>query len=116
MEKPRTTPTGTGRRETWLERAGRGALALLLAALLVQAARQAVASALAKRNSVDAIRRADLFAALVLEDTYPVASEVHDLLVKTHPSDVAKIEEIKELVWAHLAIDRVLDAAAPVEG
>jgi BioD-like phosphotransacetylase family protein len=65
---------------------------------------------------VEAIRRADLFATLVHEDTYAVASEVHDLLVKTHPADVGKIEEIKELVWGHLAIDGLLDAASPIEG
>jgi BioD-like phosphotransacetylase family protein len=63
---------------------------------------------------VDAIRGADLFATLVREDTYAVASEVHDLLVKTHPSDAEKIEAIKELVWDYLEIDRVLDAARPV--
>ena len=61
---------------------------------------------------LDAIRRADLFATLVAEDTYAVASEVHDLLVKTHPSDAGKIEEIKSLLWEHLAIDRVLEVAA----
>ncbi len=33
---------------------------------------------------IDEIRWADLFATLVAEDTYEVASEVHDLLVKTH--------------------------------
>jgi len=58
-----------------------------------------------------AIRRADLFATLVQEDTYTVASEVHDLLVKTHPADVEKIELIKELVAAHLDVDRILDVA-----
>jgi uncharacterized protein len=63
---------------------------------------------------IEAIRRADLFATLVREDTYVVASEVHDLLVKTHPADREKIEEIKELVWAHLETDAVLAAAAPV--
>lgn len=63
---------------------------------------------------VEAIRRADLFATLVHEDTYVVASEVHDLLVKTHPADREKIEEIKELVWDHLAIDRVLEAAEAI--
>jgi hypothetical protein len=63
---------------------------------------------------LDAIRGADLFATLVKEDTYAVASEVHDLLVKTHPSDIEKIEAIKELVWDFLAIDGVLDAARPV--
>ncbi len=67
-----------------------------------------------RRAVLDAIRRADLFCTLVAEDTYEVASAIHDLLVKTHPSDRGKIELIKALVWEHLAIDRVLEAAAPV--
>jgi BioD-like phosphotransacetylase family protein len=60
---------------------------------------------------LDAIRAADLFATLVPEDTYKVASELHDLLVKTHPSDAGKIAEIKALLWQYLFIDRVLDVA-----
>ena len=60
---------------------------------------------------IESIRRADLFATLVPEDTYAVASEVHDLLVKTHPADLGKIEEIKALVWEYLFIDRILGAA-----
>jgi BioD-like phosphotransacetylase family protein len=63
---------------------------------------------------LDAIRRADLFATIVAEDTYAVASEVHDLLVKTHSADTGKIEMIKALVWEHLKIDRVLEAAQPL--
>ncbi len=65
---------------------------------------------------LDAIRRANLFATIVPEDTYIVASEVHDLLVKTHSADAGKIEMIKALVWEHLHIDRVLDVAGPVPG
>jgi len=65
---------------------------------------------------LDAIRRANLFATIVPEDTYVVASEVHDLLVKTHSADAGKIEMIKALVWEHLKIDRILDAAGPVPG
>jgi len=61
---------------------------------------------------IDAIRRADLFATLVGEDTYAVASEVHDLLVKTHPADREKIALIKALVAEHLDIDRILGAAS----
>jgi BioD-like phosphotransacetylase family protein len=61
---------------------------------------------------LDAIRRADLFATLVHEDTYAVASEVHDLLVKTHPADYVKIEEIKRLVAENLDVDRILAVAA----
>jgi BioD-like phosphotransacetylase family protein len=60
---------------------------------------------------VAAIRQADLFTTLVKEDTYVVASEVHDLLVKTHPADREKIELIKALVADHLDIDRILAAA-----
>ncbi|MBF8289845.1 MAG: hypothetical protein HW391_813 [Chloroflexi bacterium] len=69
-----------------------------------------------RRAVLDAIRRADLFAALVPEDTYSVASEVHDLLVKTHPADREKIEEIKRLVAENLDVDRILAVAteAPV--
>jgi BioD-like phosphotransacetylase family protein len=62
---------------------------------------------------LEAVRHGDLFALLVREDTYPVASAVHDLLVKTHAADREKIELIKELVWEHLAMDRFLDVAKP---
>jgi BioD-like phosphotransacetylase family protein len=65
---------------------------------------------------IDAIRVADLFATIVPEDTYVVASEVHDLLVKTHVSDAGKIAEIKALVWEYLFIDRVLGVAAEAVG
>ncbi len=65
-----------------------------------------------RRAVVEAIRRADLFATLVPRDTYSVASEVHDLLVKTHAADREKIEFIKELVASNLDIDRILAVAA----
>jgi BioD-like phosphotransacetylase family protein len=58
-----------------------------------------------------AIRRADLFAILVGSDTYTVASDVHDLLVKTHAADRVKIELIKELVASNLDVDRILAVA-----
>ncbi len=58
-----------------------------------------------------AVRQAGMFAAIVDEDTYTVASEVHDLLVKTHAADTGKIELIKELVREHLLIDRFLEVA-----
>ena len=64
-----------------------------------------------ERAVLDAIRAADLFATLVPEDTYQVASELHDLLIKTHPADAGKIAEIKELLWKYLFIDRVLAVA-----
>jgi BioD-like phosphotransacetylase family protein len=65
---------------------------------------------------IAAIRQADLFATLVKEDTYVVASEVHDLLVKTHPADQEKISLIKALVAEHLDIERILAVAAEAPG
>ena len=65
-----------------------------------------------RRTVLDAIRYADLFATIVDEDTYQVASEIHDLLVKTHAADRGKIEEIKALVWEYLFIDRIEEVAA----
>jgi BioD-like phosphotransacetylase family protein len=64
-----------------------------------------------RKAVIDAIRRADLFATLVPHDTYTVASEVHDLLVKTHAADLEKIAVIKELVATNLDIDRILAVA-----
>jgi BioD-like phosphotransacetylase family protein len=68
-----------------------------------------------RKTVIDAIRHANVFATIVPEDTYAVASEIHDLLVKTHVADREKIEEIKALVWEHLFIDRVLEVASEVE-
>jgi BioD-like phosphotransacetylase family protein len=70
-----------------------------------------------RRTVIDAIRYADIFATIVDEDTYQVASEVHDLLVKTHAADKEKIEEIKALVWEYLFIDRISEVAtvAPLD-
>ena len=64
-----------------------------------------------RKAVLEAIRRADLFATLVPDDTYTVASEVHDLLVKTHAADREKIELIKELVASNLDIERILGVA-----
>ena len=61
-----------------------------------------------RQSVLDAICEADIFATLVTEDTYVVASEVHDLLVKTHAADHDKIAMIKALVAEHLDIDRIL--------
>jgi BioD-like phosphotransacetylase family protein len=61
---------------------------------------------------LDAVRESGMFATVVPEDTYTVAAEVHDLLVKTHAADRGKIEMIKALVWEHLFIDRFLEVAA----
>jgi BioD-like phosphotransacetylase family protein len=64
-----------------------------------------------RKSVIEAIWRADLFATLVRDDTYTVASEVHDLLVKTHAADREKIALIKELVATNLDVDRILAVA-----
>ncbi|MEX2547400.1 MAG: AAA family ATPase [Chloroflexota bacterium] len=63
-------------------------------------------------RDLEAIRQERLFAFLVETDTYEAASEVHDLLVKTHPADREKIELTRQLVSEHLDIDKVLDRFA----
>ena len=68
-----------------------------------------------RKPVLEAIKAADLFATIVPEDTYAVASEVHDLLVKTHAADRGKIEEIKALVWEYLFIDRILEVATEAD-
>ncbi len=65
---------------------------------------------------IDEIRRADLFACFLDEDTYMVASDVHDLLVKTHASDRGKIEMIKSIVAASLDAERMLAVATDTAG
>jgi hypothetical protein len=73
-----------------------------------------------RERDLEAIREAGLFAYLVADETYAVASEVHDLLVKTHPADAAKIEATKRLVIDHFDVDRLLqridDASADSPG
>jgi BioD-like phosphotransacetylase family protein len=60
-------------------------------------------------RELEAIRQSGLFAYLVSQETYTVASDVHDLLVKTHPSDSAKIDEIKRLVAEHFDVEGLLE-------
>jgi BioD-like phosphotransacetylase family protein len=63
-------------------------------------------------RDLDAIQQERMFALLVETDTYAAASQVHDLLVKTHPADRDKIELIRRLVSEQLDIDRVLGCFA----
>jgi BioD-like phosphotransacetylase family protein len=60
-------------------------------------------------RDLEQLQAADIFCYLVEEDTYAAASEVHDLLVKIHPSDREKIALIKALAADHLDVDRILD-------
>ena len=67
-------------------------------------------------RDLEAIADSGLFAYLVEDETYNVASEIHDLLVKTHPADSAKIDEIKRLVAEHFDVEALLDRLDPVGG
>ena len=54
------------------------------------------------------MRAAGMFAYLVASDTYRTAQAVDEILVKTHPSDVEKIETIIRLVGPALDVDALL--------
>ena len=59
-------------------------------------------------RDVEALRRAGIFALLVPDEIYPVASQLHSLLIKTHVQDRAKIETIKQVVAEHFDVDALL--------
>jgi hypothetical protein len=60
-------------------------------------------------RDIAALREAGIFAFLTDDEIYPVASDIHDLLVKTHLADKAKIEIIQQVVAEHFDVDRLLD-------
>jgi BioD-like phosphotransacetylase family protein len=57
---------------------------------------------------LEQLRAAGLFTYLVETDTYSTTQDVHDILVKTHPSDTEKIATIMELVGRSLDSERLL--------
>ena len=60
-------------------------------------------------RDIEALRMAGIFALLVPDEIYPVASQLHSLLVKTHVQDRAKIEAIKQIVAQHFDVDALLE-------
>ena len=46
---------------------------------------------------------------LAADDSYQVASKVHDLNVKTRPGDVQKISLIRDLIATHVDISKILE-------
>jgi hypothetical protein len=46
---------------------------------------------------------------LVEPETYVVASRVHDLIVKTRPADVQKIEIIRDMIARHVNVPRLIE-------
>jgi hypothetical protein len=47
---------------------------------------------------------------LAKDDSYEVASKVHDLIVKTRPDDLEKISLIRDLIAKHVDVKRILEA------
>ena len=47
---------------------------------------------------------------LTAEDSYRVASKVHDLTVKTRPSDASKISLIRDLIAKNVDLEKILKA------
>lgn len=47
---------------------------------------------------------------LAKKDSYQVASEVHDLIVKTRPDDLEKIKVIRDLIARHVDVDALVNA------
>lgn len=45
---------------------------------------------------------------LAREDSYEVASKVHDLNIKTRPDDTQKIELIRDVIAAHVDLEKIL--------
>lgn len=57
-----------------------------------------------------AIRSLPFPVLLAAEDSYAVASTVHDLIVKTRPNETQKISLIRDLIAEHVAVDRILES------
>lgn len=60
-------------------------------------------------RDIEALRMAGIFALLVPDEIYPVASQLHGLLIKTHVQDRTKIEVIKQVVAEHFDVDALLE-------
>ncbi|MFO7531716.1 MAG: AAA family ATPase [Candidatus Limnocylindrales bacterium] len=60
-------------------------------------------------RDIAALRQAGIFALLVQDEIYPIASQIHGLLVKTHVQDRTKIEVIKKVVAQHFDVDGLLE-------
>jgi BioD-like phosphotransacetylase family protein len=55
------------------------------------------------------IQAMDFPVLLAQDDSYEVASKVHDLTVKTRPDDTGKISLIRNLIGEHVDVEKILD-------
>jgi BioD-like phosphotransacetylase family protein len=60
-------------------------------------------------RDIEALRVAGIFSLLVPDEIYPMASQLHNLLIKTHVQDRAKIEAIKQVVAENFDVDMLLE-------
>jgi BioD-like phosphotransacetylase family protein len=61
-------------------------------------------------NLLKVIRSMPIPVLLAAEDSYRVASKVHDITVKTRPADTNKISLIRDLISKNVNLDRILDS------
>jgi BioD-like phosphotransacetylase family protein len=61
-------------------------------------------------NALNVVRNLPFPVLLAEEDSYEVASKVHDLIVKTRPDDTHKIAIIRDLIAEHVDVAQILSA------
>jgi BioD-like phosphotransacetylase family protein len=61
-------------------------------------------------NILKVIRNLQFPVLLAKDDSYAVASKVHDLTIKTGPHDTAKISLIRDLIAEHVDVKKILKA------
>ena len=61
-------------------------------------------------NVLQIIRQMGIPVLLTSQDSYEVASKVHDLTVKTRPSDAEKISIIRDLVAKNVNLKKILES------
>lgn len=49
---------------------------------------------------------------LAKEDSYEVASKVHDLIVKIQPDDLDKIKLVRNMIGEHVDVEKIIDAVS----
>jgi len=59
---------------------------------------------------LQAIRSMPVPVLLAKADSYQVASRVHNLTVKTRPTDARKISLIRDIVARHINVKKIVDA------
>ena len=63
-----------------------------------------------RETVIKVIQRLPFPVLLAREDSYEVASKVHDMTVKTQPDDTGKISLIRDLIAEHVDVTRILKA------